>query len=103
MKLDPNNHFEAILIAMAEIHRSKGGDYASPEDRYSNFRETAEHIGSYPWITNEVMIQTKQSRIKQLLRKWLNDESPNNESLRDSLIDRAVYSVIGVILFDEEN
>ena len=42
------------------------------------------------------MIQTKQSRIKSLIRPGV---EPNNESLDDSLLDRAVYSVLAVAAY----
>jgi len=44
-----------------------------------------------------VRLSDKQARIEQLA----NGKKPNHESLRDSLIDQAIYSILTIILLDE--
>lgn len=95
--LDPNDPFERVLIEMVNLSRRKAHDYAAENDRFSNFRETADHMDLDPIDSCDLLIATKQARLKQLRRKG----DPANESLRDTYIDRAVYSVIAVALFDE--
>jgi hypothetical protein len=49
------------------------------------------------WKGVLIRLSDKQSRIEQLSR----GKKPNHESLRDSLIDQSIYSLLAVILLDE--
>src|SRR3974390_2665008 len=98
LTLDPDNPSEAILIEVVKVHRAKSHDYAADDDIYSNFREVGEQMDSSPLDACDTLVAVKQARIKQLRRKG----DPKNESLRDSYIDRLVYALIAVVLYDEE-
>lgn len=100
MRLNPEDPLEAVLIEMAELSRRKAADYAEQGDRFSNFRRSADQVRQPSIVSCEVLIATKQARLRELLHSG---KAALNESVRDTLIDRAVYSVIAVALFDEED
>jgi hypothetical protein len=97
--LNPDNPFEAVLVEMVRLHRAKSNDYARDDDPLINFRLSADQVQAVPGLSCEVLIGTKQARLRELL--WTRGKTPKNESVRDTLIDRCVYSVIAVELFDE--
>ena len=97
--LNRDDPFERVLIEMVKLSRKKAHDYASEDDRFSNFRETADHLGLEAIDSCDLLVATKQARLKQLRAKG----RAMNESMRDTYVDRAVYSVIAVALYDEED
>ena len=92
-----NPKFDALIKEIQALHESKNHDYAEDEDPLSNLRE-ASKVGCEPWRGVLVRLTDKWSRIRQLSR----GKTPKHESLRDSLIDNAVYSLLAVILMDEQ-
>jgi hypothetical protein len=91
-----NPAFAVLLEEIKALHDNKNHDYAEDGDPLSNLRE-CEAMG-VPALTGVlVRLTDKWSRIKQLVR----GKSPKNESLRDSLVDNAVYSLLAVLLLDE--
>lgn len=104
--LNPDQPFEKVLIEMVLLHRAKGADYAGADetgnDPFQNFYDVAYQLSLTPGHDAEHMIATKQARLRVLMpRFWNKTGKPRNESIRDTLKDRAVYSVIAVALFDE--
>lgn len=89
--------FYKLLDEIAELHSRKNHDYARTEDPLSNFR-MSEGLGVPAWKGVLVRMSDKWSRIQQLS----SGKEPKNESLRDSLIDNAVYSLICVLLLEEQ-
>ena len=96
-ELDLTDPFEKVLNEMLALSRRKRHDYAQDDDPWSNFRRSADQVGAQPELAVEVLIATKQARLRELRSK-----EAVNESVRDTMIDRAVYSVIALVLFDEE-
>lgn len=91
-----NAAFEKLLAEIQTLHDKKNHDYAKDSDPLSNFRRSeAFGIPAYKGIL--IRLSDKWSRIEQLS----GGKKPENESLRDSLIDNAVYSLLAVILLDE--
>lgn len=101
--LDPNNDFEAVLIRMVETHRLKGADYAGDNHPNQNFYDSAYQLGLTAGHSVEALISTKQARLRILLpRLWEdNNAKPANESIADTLLDRAVYSVIALTIWED--
>jgi hypothetical protein len=91
-----NPKFHALIAEIVALHESKNHDYASDADPLSNFRRSSS-VGVEPYRGIVVRMTDKWSRIEQLM----SGKSPKNESLRDSLIDNAVYSLLAVVLLDE--
>jgi len=91
-----NPSFTALLSEIAALHESKNADYARDDDPLSNLRR-AERLGVEPFKGVLVRLTDKWSRIEELS----SGKVPKHESLRDSLIDNAVYSLLAVLLLDE--
>lgn len=88
--------FYTLLDEIAELHSSKNHDYAKTNEPLSNFnRSTA--LGVEPWRGVLVRMSDKWSRIEQLA----GGKVAKNESLRDSLIDLAVYALIDIMLLED--
>jgi hypothetical protein len=91
-------HFEVFTTQMKEILFKKGNDYANT-DRLSNFKLA----GSICQLKAEQnclsLIATKVARLGVLLNS---DKTPDNESVQDSVLDLANYSILlSMILKDK--
>lgn len=95
----PPDPFESVIAEMLELYHRKRKDYAGNGDAFSNFRRSADQVQAAPILSTEVLIATKQARLRELM--WTLDREPVNESIDDTLIDRAVYSVIAIVLWRE--
>lgn len=89
--------FDRVLDEMRALNLRKRSDYAGDESPFQNFMDSAHQVGQAPGVSVEVLIGTKQARLRHLL---FTGRDLKNESIRDSLIDRAVYSVIALAMFD---
>jgi hypothetical protein len=83
-------HFEGFVHRMRNIQLQKGNDYAN-EDRLSNFKLAGAIAGVSAEINCLNQIATKVARLGVLLHNQL---APNNESIRDSVIDLANYAML---------
>ena len=92
-----NPAFHALLKEIGDIHDDKSHDYSQDGDPLSNLRR-CEAFGVPAWKGVLVRLSDKWSRLEQLA----GGKQPKNESIRDSLIDSAVYSLLAVLLLDEE-
>jgi hypothetical protein len=90
--------FDDILQEMADLHDRKAADYTNGRDPFSNFRHSAEQVGITPGLACEVLIATKQARLRELLGDGSN-KTAQNESVEDTLLDRAVYSIIALDMY----
>lgn len=97
LTLDPKDPFESVVIEMVKLNRLKRNDYAGDDDPWQNFYDSAEQVNDTAGKSVETLIATKQARLKQLL--WTGRKA-KNESVRDTILDRAVYSVIALSIFD---
>jgi hypothetical protein len=109
--LDPGYPFEAVLIEMVKTHRRKRSDYAGDEGNPNqNFIDVAYQTGLTPGHSCEALIAVKQARLRVLLAKFWHEklqrgikdaQVAKNESVGDTLLDRAVYAVIACTLWQE--
>lgn len=97
--LDETDPFEKHIITIVEMNRKKRADYTNGKDIYSNFKGAANTVGLTPLDAVNLLIATKEERIKSLK---LNNRGPANESVLDSYLDRAVYSVLAYGLAYEQ-
>lgn len=88
--------FYKLLEEIAELHSKKSYDYTPAGDPLANFKRS-EKLGVPAWKGCLVRMGDKQGRIEQLA----SGKDPQNESLRDSLIDNAVYSLLCVLLLED--
>lgn len=77
----------------------KNKDYA-PTDEFSNFRGAAELAGIGTWDAMLVQIGIKYTRLQGLADGL---SSPEYESVRDTLLDLAGYSIIAAAWLDKES
>jgi hypothetical protein len=90
-----NPAFLKLLDEIREMHDSKSHDYAG-DDPMSNLR-MCESMGIPAWKGVLVRLTDKWSRLQQLS----SGKTPKHESMRDSLMDNAVYSLLCINLLDE--
>lgn len=88
--------FDAVLDELAAMHAKKNKDYGRAADPYANVRGSQEW-GIPPWVGAMVRANDKVKR----LQKFAQTGELANEGAEDSLIDLAVYSIIGLILYRE--
>jgi hypothetical protein len=102
LTLNPEEAFDAVLIKMVETHRAKRQDYAGDDHPNQNFYDVAYQLGLTPGHSVESLIATKQARLRILLpRLWKKTKlKPANEGIADTLLDRAVYSVIALTIWN---
>jgi hypothetical protein len=100
--LDPNDPFDKLLIPMVETNRKKRADYANDNNIYANFDYTeAATMGMVSARDYcDIMVAMKTGRIMNLRGK-----DPKNESIIDTYLDRAVYSILayGLLLREQED
>jgi len=82
--------FLEITEEMKSIMFARGNDYAN-EDRLSNFKLAGQISGLTPELNCLSLISTKVARLGVLLN---NNKTPNNESIHDSLLDLANYTIL---------
>jgi hypothetical protein len=93
-----NPKFQALLDELLNMHNNKNHDYATDDDPLSNLRGAA-RLGVNPVTGVIIRLSDKWARIEQLAA----GKVPKNESLRDSLMDNAAYSLLAVQLLDEQD
>ena len=96
----PMTEFEKILQEIHELHTKKQSDYGRPEqgDPFANVR-ASEDFGIPGWLGAVIRANDKIRRIQ----KYANGGTMVNESVEDSLLDAAVYFMIALCLFREQN
>ena len=95
------DHFELVINKMNAILISKAGDYSQDTDRLSNFKLAGSIIGLSPEMNCLSLIATKVARLGVLLK---DGKAPNNESVEDTILDLANYTILlSMIRKDREN
>jgi len=92
---DPRLH--ALLKEIGDLHDRKQADYGTSGDPFANVRSSQE-FGVPPWIGALVRMNDKVTRLKMFASRG----TLANESARDSMKDIAVYALIALILYEEE-
>lgn len=90
--------FYELLLQAAEIHARKNKNYAVDGNPLSNLKE-CERIGIRPFIGVMIRLFDKWSRLIELTK---GKQDLVGESLVDTLLDNAIYSVLAIILLEEE-
>src|SRR6476620_8096305 len=91
--IDLDDPFEAAVWELVQMNRRKRRDYALDGDPFSNFQLTSDHFGLAAWESAEFNLVQKLARL-QSLRANGRMSSPENETVRDTYLDAAVYAVI---------
>jgi len=98
-KLYGHPRFYEILKQMEELHSRKNHDYAGGSDPLKNLR-ACERLELRPFLGVMVRLQDKWSRLEEFIKSG--QLLVKSESVIDTLIDNAVYSVLAIILYEEE-
>lgn len=98
-QLPGDPRFHALLEQIGQLHAKKQADYGAAGDPFANVR-ASEDFGVPGWVGCAVRMNDKMRRLMTASKKG--KEALENESLRDSFLDLAVYSLIGIILLEEE-
>lgn len=93
-KGDPR--FYDVLYRIAALHDRKQADYGSDADPFANVR-ASEDFGIPGWVGAIVRGNDKMKRLQKAARGGV----LANESIEDSLMDLAVYAIIGMVLHQE--
>ena len=88
--------FESILQELQALHDKKAADYGQAGDPMANVR-ASEAFGIPAWIGVAVRMNDKVVRIQSFCQKG----KLENESLEDSIMDIAVYSIMMLQLYRE--
>jgi len=92
-----NKDFEKALDELKDLHHRKNSNYAGKGDPYANFRES-KRLGIEPYMGVLIRMSDKYCRICNLASGI---EDKVGESIKDTLTDLAVYSVICRLLIEE--
>lgn len=88
--IDQQEHFKKITKQMEDVMFKKGNDYSNV-DRLSNFKFAGNITGVGGELNCLNLIATKVARLGVLLNS---KSEPNNESVRDSILDLANYAIL---------
>jgi len=90
--------FYELLQEMADLHSRKNHDYAG-DDPLSNLR-ASEEIGIPAWKSILVRLMDKWGRLKTFAKTKTFEVK--EESFKDTLMDNAVYSLLCIIVHEEQ-
>ena len=86
-----NSKFGKVLSEMFDTYKKKNADYGN------SFSETIQEFGYIPAVAR---INDKLKRVKNMVKG--NEMNIKDESLRDNLMDIAVYSVLTIVELDNQ-
>jgi hypothetical protein len=92
------SEFDKVLTEMKAMHDRKQADYGREGDAFANVR-ASEDFGIPGWVGCMTRANDKMRRLQAAAR----GQNLKNESIEDSLMDLAVYSVIALVLYREVN
>jgi len=91
--------FYELLEKMADLHSRKNHDYSSHDDPLKNLR-SPNRLGVTPFVGVLVRLQDKWSRLEQFATSG--ELLVKSESVEDTLLDNAVYSLLAIVLYREQ-
>jgi hypothetical protein len=91
--------FYELLEKIAQLHSDKNHDYAGEDNPLRNFYK-CEQMGVDAFTGVMVRLSDKWSRLESFMKQGrLNVK---DESIEDTLMDNAVYSLLAIIIRQEE-
>jgi len=91
--------FYKLLEQMADVHSRKNHDYAGDKDPLKNLRSCT-RLNLEPFLGVMVRLQDKWSRLEEFVNS--DQLMVKDESIIDTLIDNANYSLLAIILYKEQ-
>lgn len=99
MNVHPSSQaYYNLLEELREMHAKKSHDYGSASDPLANIRNGAEFVQIEPWRAAMVRLSDKVTRLAAFNRLG----TLTYESVEDSLLDLASYSLLTLVLYREE-
>lgn len=94
--LNPDDPFERVVMDIVQTNRRKRKDYAVDGSPFSNFDTTAAGLGIEGFGAKESAIFNVLQKLARLSSLRANGrlDDPQNESVEDTYLDLAVYSII---------
>ena len=96
---EQSKRFYELLNTIKNLHDAKKHDYGAKEDIFANFRLSA-LTGISPWKDSVVRMGDKYSRICSFIKNG--DFKFKEENIKDTLLDMAIYSLITIVLYEQE-
>jgi hypothetical protein len=90
--------FHELLKELGDLHDKKQTDYGKKGDPFANVR-ASEEWGIKPWVGAMIRLNDKVKRLQNFARTG----KLKNESAVDSMKDIAVYAIIALVLYEQEN
>jgi hypothetical protein len=90
--------FYELVDEISELHSRKNHDYAGKGDSLANFKE-CKRIGISAFQGCIIRMMDKYMRIGNFMQAG--EMKVKDESVKDTLRDLAVYSLIAIILWEE--
>jgi hypothetical protein len=107
--LDPRSEFERALMSLVKTHREKSKGYGSESDPFQNFLDNSWMNSVSPLLACEILLNKHQSFLRQWRARTHNtavvtatEMVPHTDGSDDAMLDRAVYSVIALCLYNRE-
>ena len=92
-----SDRFHQILKELGDLHDLKQLDYGSADDPFANVRSSRD-FGISPWVGALVRGNDKMKRLQKKAREG----HLANEPAIDSFRDLAVYAIIALVLYEED-
>lgn len=92
-----SQRFHEILQGLGDLHDSKQIDYGRAKDPFANVRGS-EDWGVRPWVGAMIRGYDKMKRLQNFAKTG----TLANEGAEDSFRDLAVYAIIALVLWEEE-
>lgn len=100
-KLNGSPRFYELLEQMRDTHNRKNGDYATKENPLQNLLSSEKYFNVPAYLGTAIRLSDKWERFTNLIKKNFKAEV-KNESIIDTLMDMAVYSLLEIILIEKE-
>lgn len=100
-KLNGSPRFYELLEKIALTHAKKNADYAKKGDPLSNLKSSEKYFLVPAYIGTAIRMADKWERFTNLIRKGKEGPAVKTESIKDTLEDLAVYSLLEIILIEE--
>jgi hypothetical protein len=101
LRIHPSSQrFYELCDAVKAMHARKSADYGCPSgtDPLANIRNGAEFVGIEPWRAAMVRLSDKVTR----LRTFNATGRLEFESVQDTLLDLASYSLLTLVMYEED-
>jgi stalled ribosome alternative rescue factor ArfA len=91
--------FYKLLDQMADLHSKKNHDYSGSDNPLRNFKK-CKAMGFSPFAGVIIRMTDKWARLESFMKQGV--MAVNSETVEDTLMDNAIYSLLAILLYREE-